>query len=348
MKGKNGQQVRTSSSDVTAVSVPAVGLESAAVRFDLVAEVAQVDAYMQSLVTSPVLTISEPARHVIAAGGKRLRAVLVLLAARLNHYDPARAVAVASAVELIHAASLVHDDLIDQSPRRRGLATVHSKWFRDAALVGGDYLFALAATAIARSGEIGVLECLGRASVKICEGEISLVRDVTPLDEVLEAYYQKIAGKTAVLFEEGLKAAGLVSQASAAEIEALGRYGHNLGMAFQITDDVLDYVGDPARLGKPVGGDLRRRQITLPLIYAANDGMPLALRRTIDRIDDGASPEEIEALLDYVQRSFGIQRAKDDAEHFCRQACQALEVFPASPLRQAMQDIAWSVLARDK
>src|SRR5512143_313986 len=144
-------------------------------RFDLRPEMAEVDDYMESLVTSPVLTVAEPARHVIAAGGKRLRALLVLLTTKLNHHDRTKAIAVASAVELIHASSLVHDDLIDQSPRRRGLATVHSKWYRDAALVGGDYLFALAAMAIVHSGDLRVLEYLGRAAAKICEGEINLV-----------------------------------------------------------------------------------------------------------------------------------------------------------------------------
>lgn len=317
-------------------------------RFDLQQEMAQVDGYMQKLVTSPVLTISEPARHVVSAGGKRVRALLVLLAAKLNHYDPAKAVAVASAVELIHAASLVHDDLIDQSPRRRGLEAVHSKWFRDAALVGGDYLFALAATAIARSGDIRVLECLGRASVKICEGEISLVYHASPLEQALEAYFYKIAGKTAVLFEEGLKAAGVASGASDAEIEALGRYGYSLGMAFQITDDVLDYVGDPQVLGKPVGGDLRRRQITLPLIYAAANGMAPTMRATIDRIDDGAGPDEIEELLAWVQRSVGIERSQQEARRFCQEACDALQVFRASAIRDALEDIVWFVLSREK
>jgi heptaprenyl diphosphate synthase len=307
---------------------------------------AQVDAFMQSLVTSPVLLISQPARHVIQAGGKRLRAALILLAARLNYFDTPRVLAVASAVELIHAASLVHDDLIDQSPRRRGLETVHSKWFRDAALVGGDYLFALAAESIARSGDLRVLECLGRASVRICEGEISVVPDVSPLDEALRAYFTKIAGKTAVLFEEGLKAAGVVSGANEEQIAALGRFGHNLGMAFQITDDILDYVGDPQELGKPVGGDLRRRQITLPLIYAAHQGMPAALRATIDRIDDGASAEEVERLLHWVQTSPAIELARCDAYRYCEEACRALELFPVSEVRSGLEAIAWSVVSR--
>jgi geranylgeranyl pyrophosphate synthase len=330
------------------VSVRSVSPQEIAADFGLQEEMAQVDDYMRSLVTSPVLTMSEPARHVISAGGKRLRALLVLLAAKLNHYDPPKAVAVASAVELIHAATLVHDDVIDQSPRRRGLATVHSKWFRDAALVGGDYLFALSATAIARSGDIRVLDCLGRAAVRICEGEISLVHSVSPLDEALEAYLFKIGGKTAVLFEEGLKAAGVISGASRAEVEALGRYGRNLGMAFQITDDVLDYVGDPAVIGKPVGGDLRRRQITLPLIYAAADGMAPVMRATIDRIDDGATPADIERLLTWIQGSVGIERSRLEARSFCQHACDALYTFPPSAIRDALQGIAWYVLERTK
>ena len=330
------------------VSIRSTGLSEIMARFDLGPEMAQVDDYMESLITSPVLAVAEPARHVLGAGGKRLRALLVLLVTRLNRCDRAKAVAVASAVELIHASSLVHDDLIDQSPRRRGLATVHSKWFRDAALVGGDYLFALAAMATFRSGDLHVLECMSRAAVKICEGEISLVQHATPLDQALDAYFFKIAGKTAVLFEEGLKAAGVVSGASATEIEALGRYGFDLGMAFQITDDVLDYIGDPSVLGKPAGGDLRRRQITLPLIYAAANGMAPALRATLDHIDDGATPSEVEELLAWVQRSVGVERSQQEARRFCQQACDALQVFHPSPIRDALADIAWFVLGRDK
>lgn len=329
-------------------SVRGVNLSEVITRFDLHTDMEQVEDYMQSLVTSPVMTISEPARHVVSAGGKRLRALMVLLAAKLNHYDPSKTVNVAAAVELIHAATLVHDDLIDQSPRRRGLATVHTKWFRDAALVGGDYLFALSATAIARSGDIRVLDCLGRAAVRICEGEISLVHNVSPLDDALEAYLFKIGGKTAVLFEEGLKAAGVVSGASDAEIEALGRYGYSLGMAFQITDDLLDYVGDPVIIGKPVGGDLRRRQITLPLIYAAADGMSPVMRTTIDRIDDGATPDDIDELLAWVQRSVGIERSQQEAQRFCQEACDALRVFPPSAIRDTLEGIAWFVLERKK
>jgi heptaprenyl diphosphate synthase len=338
----------TTNTESALVWVSRASLSEILANSDVHADLARVDAFMQSLVTSPVMNISQPARHVIAAGGKRLRAALVLLAARINTYAAARAIAVASAVELIHAASLVHDDLIDQSPRRRGLETVHSKWFRDAALVGGDYLFALAAEAIARSGDLRVLECLGRASVKICEGEISLVRDVAPFEEALDAYYTKIAGKTAVLFEEGLKAAGVVSQASDVQVAALGRYGHCLGMVFQITDDILDYVGDPAVLGKPVGGDLMRRQITLPLIYAANDGMPAALRQTIARIDDGATPDDIQALLAWVQASTAIQEARTAASRFCEQGCQALSALPASQTRATLEAIIWAVLDRDR
>ena len=286
--------------------------------------------------------------YLLSSGGKRIRPTVTLLAGGMLEADSDSLLNLAAAVELLHTATLVHDDLIDQSPRRRGLETVQTKWFRDAALVGGDYLFALAATAIARSGDIRVLECLGRASVKICEGEISLVQHVIPLDQALDAYFFKIAGKTAVLFEEGLKAAGVASGASDAEVEALGRYGYGLGMAFQITDDVLDYVGDPAVLGKPVGGDLRRRQITLPLIYAAANGMAPTLHATIDRIDNGAGPDEIEELLDWVQRSVGIGRSQQEAHRFCLQACDALQVFPPSAIRDALEDIAWFVLAREK
>jgi len=141
---------------------------------------------------------------------------------------------------------------------------------------------------------------------------------------------------------------GYVSGASAEEVAALGEYGHNVGMAFQIIDDVLDYVGTPQVLGKPVGGDLRRRQITLPLILAANDGMPPYLRRVVDHIDDGATEEDVDRVLAYVQTSPGIEEAVGEAKEYCARACRSLACFSPSEVRERLEDVAWMLLRRQK
>jgi heptaprenyl diphosphate synthase/octaprenyl-diphosphate synthase len=311
-------------------------------------EMASLERYMRGLVTSPVFLLSRPAQHVLTAGGKRIRAAIVFLSARLGGGPVSEAVTyAAAAVELIHAASLVHDDLIDQAPHRRSRPTIHSKWHHDAALLSGDYLFALSAEAIARTGDIRILEFLADASKAICEGEISGVNSVLPLEEALEEYSFKIGCKTAALFEASGKVGALCGGASEGVIACLGRFGYALGMAFQIVDDILDYVGDERTMGKPAGGDLRRGLITLPLIYAvAYDDTDGFLHQVVDRFGDSLQPEEIHQALHRVQISEGPKRAHQDAENYRRQAIEHLQAIGDSATYPLLEDITNLVVER--
>lgn len=311
-------------------------------RLGIAVEMARLEQYIGTLADSPVFLIAEPARHILTSGGKRLRAVLTFLSACSNGRPlPETAVYAAAAVELVHAASLVHDDLIDQSPHRRGRPTIHEKWNHDAALLAGDYIFALAARAIAAAGDLRVMAYIAEAAAAVCEGEISGVDQVEPLEEALAAYTFKIGHKTAALFEAAAKVGAACGECSADEIAALGRFGYALGMAFQIMDDVLDYVGDEQTLGKPAGSDLRRGLITLPLIYAvAHDDSDGFLRQVVARLGNAATSQEIAEALRRVRASSGPARAQEEAERYRQEALRHLGTAVAGPRRAGLEEIA--------
>jgi heptaprenyl diphosphate synthase/octaprenyl-diphosphate synthase len=317
-------------------------------RLGIAAEMAKLERYIGGLVTSPVFVLSQPARHILTAGGKRLRAALAFLAARpAGGPVPESAIYAAAAVELIHAASLVHDDLIDQSPHRRGRPTIHEKWHHDVALLAGDYLFALAARSITLAGSVAVMDHISAAAAAVCEGEITNVDEIEPLADALESYAFKIGHKTAALFEAAGKVGAVCGGADEGTIAALGRFGRAVGMAFQIVDDVLDYVGEEEKLGKPAGGDLRRGLITLPLIYAvAYDDPAGFLRRTVDRFGDTLAPEEFARALRQVQASSGPDRARRDAARYCDEGRQYLALVPSGEARAALEEIARQVVER--
>lgn len=317
-------------------------MEDSFVRLGIAAEMAGLERYIAGLVDSPVLLLAEPGRYILGAGGKRLRAALTLLAARANGGPiPETACHAAAAVELIHAASLVHDDLIDQSPHRRGRPTIHEKWNHDAALLAGDYLFALAARELAQTGDVRVIQHIAEAAAAICEGEISTVDRAEPLPEALAAYTFKIGHKTAALFAAAGKVGSLCGGAEEEKSAALGRFGYALGMAFQIVDDVLDYLGDERALGKPAGSDLRRGLITLPLIYAvAHDDADGFLRQVTGRLGGQAGPEELAAALERVRTSAGPQRALLEAERYRQEALAHLPMAVSGPVRASLEEVA--------
>jgi heptaprenyl diphosphate synthase len=291
---------------------------------------------------SPV--IAAASAHTVRAGGKRLRAALVLLAGKLAHYSLDRVIHPAASAELIHAASLVHDDLVDQASQRRGRVTVHTRWDNDVALMVGDYFFALAAGEMALSPDPRIITFYAHAVQTIVEGELSPVTIVEPFAAALDQYIYKTGCKTAALFEAACKAGITATGGSPADIEALGQFGYNLGIAFQIVDDVLDFVGDERTLGKPAGNDLRQGTITLPLIHAVANGGGDILHDVVSasQPDD----DELRRAIDEVVRVGGVDMAIADAEHYMRQALIHLERFPASPARQALYEITRFMLAR--
>jgi heptaprenyl diphosphate synthase/octaprenyl-diphosphate synthase len=312
---------------------------------NLLADLEKVDQIIVERVRPRLSVLQAASRHILTSGGKRVRAALTLLAAQLGRYDLDRVLHSAAAVELIHAASLVHDDLVDEAERRRGTVTVHMRWDGDVALMIGDYLFALAAAEMALAPDARIIEFFSRGVMTICEGELSPVTHLAPLEVALDQYLFKIGAKTAALFEAACKAGVVCGGGSSAQVDALGRFGHELGLAFQIVDDVLDYTGDPAKLGKPAGNDLREGTITLPLIYAIEAGGGPDLAAVIDLTppDDA----RIDWAIDEVRRLGGAQRALADARRYADSALAHLDAFPDSAAKHALGEIARFVVSRE-
>ncbi len=314
-------------------------------RAGLGADLQAVEQLLLDRTASRSELISAASAHTVRSGGKRLRAALALLAARLGSYQLPRVIHAASAVELIHAASLVHDDLVDKTDRRRGRVTVHSRWDSDVALMVGDYFFALASAEMARSPDPRIITYYAAAVQTIVEGELSPVTDAEPLETALGQYYFKTGAKTASLFEAPCKAGMAAGGGTEAQIAALGRYGYDVGMAFQIVDDVLDFVGDERTLGKPAGNDLRQGTITLPLIYALEATRSPRLRAIVETINPTDST--LAAAIAEVIVAGGVERALAEARQLVDRAVQQLAEFPASPAKRALIELAHFTVDRE-
>lgn len=313
-------------------------------RADLGDDLATVEHVLQQRTASSSRLLAEAGAHTVAAGGKRLRAALVLLAARLGDYNLARAARPAVAIELLHAASLVHDDLVDHAMRRRGRVTVHARWDSHVALMLGDYFFAVSANELAAEPDPRIIRFYADAARTVVEGELHPVTQLEPIDVALAQYRYKIGCKTAALFEAACKSGIAVAGGAPEQIEALGHFGYDLGLAFQIVDDVLDFIGDEVVLGKPAGNDLREGTLTLPLIYAvAQSGDPLL--REIARTARPSSAD-VPQLVAAVIEAGGAERAMEEARQTAARALTHLSAFPLSSAMRALSDICDFVLNR--
>lgn len=289
-------------------------------------DLARVDDIILERISAQSAVIRAAGDSVGGSAGKRLRAALTLLSAHLGYYDLGRVIHAAAAVELIHSASLVHDDLIDEAERRRGLAAIRTRWNSDVALMVGDYLFALAASEMALAPDPRIIAYFSQAVMTICEGELAPVTSLTPASQAVEQYMYKIGCKTAALFEAGCKAGLVCGGGTQEQVDALGRFGYDLGLAFQIVDDLLD-----------MGGDLREGTITLPLIHAVATGADPRLSALIDQEapDDAA----IAWAISEIQRVGGDASAMAEARRFAARALTHLHLFPDSAARQASEMI---------
>ncbi|HJZ46375.1 MAG TPA: polyprenyl synthetase family protein [Roseiflexaceae bacterium] len=313
-------------------------------RADLSDDLAAIEHILLQRTASNSRLLAAAGAHTVAAGGKRLRAALVLLAARLGEYQLVRAARPAVAIELLHAASLVHDDLVDHTLRRRGRVTVHARWDSHVALMLGDYFFAVSANELAAEPDPRIIRFYADAAHTVVEGELRPVTQLEPIEIALAQYRYKIGCKTAALFEAACKAGIAVAGGAPEQIEALGKFGYDLGLAFQIVDDVLDFTGDEATLGKPAGNDLREGTLTLPLIYAvAQDGSPLL--REVARTAR-PDPTQVPQLVAAVLAAGGAERAMGEARQTAERAIEHLSGFAPSSVMHALSDICDFVLNR--
>lgn len=295
--------------------------------------------------------VAELLRYVFKAGGKRLRPSLVFLAARLGseRVDPDRVRDLAAAVETLHTATLVHDDLVDGSLLRRGLPTLNVRWSAGATVLAGDWLFARAAAFAADTENVAVMKIFARTLGTLTNGELRQLfgRDGVPTDE---EYAYRIYAKTASLFEASTEAAGALVGLSAEQVAALATYGRELGNAFQVVDDLLDFTGDPERLGKPVGSDLRSGQVTLPVMrhLARHPDAASWLHSGGGRAVESADEHEVAALVEAVRSdALALEETRVAARDHIGRALGALDVLPAVEATRGLARIARYAIARD-
>ena len=291
--------------------------------------------------------IPQVTAHLVEAGGKRLRPMLTLAAADLCGYDGEYDVHLAATVEFIHTATLLHDDVVDESAQRRGRPTANLLWDNKSSVLVGDYLFARAFQLMVEPGSLRVLDILANASATIAEGEVLQLTAARDLATTEDIYLQVVRGKTAALFSAATEVGGVIAAAPEDQIKALFDYGDALGIAFQIVDDLLDYQGDTKATGKNVGDDFRERKLTLPVIkaIAAADTEERAFwKRVIEKGDqrDG----DLDHALGLLQAHGALDQTRREALEWATRAKAALASLPEHPVRQMLLDLADYVVAR--
>ena len=290
--------------------------------------------------------IPEVTAHLVEAGGKRLRPMLTLAAARMCGYDGPYHVHLAATVEFIHTATLLHDDVVDESSQRRGRPTANLLWDNTSSVLVGDYLFARSFQLMVETGSMRVLDILANASATIAEGEVLQLTAAADLATTEEIYFKVVRGKTAALFSAAMEVGGVIAAADEAVVKALFDYGDALGISFQIVDDLLDY-GGTAAIGKNLGDDFRERKLTLPVIraIAAGDADERAFwDRTIAK---GRQVEgDLAQAMAILKRHGSMESTRDTAIAWAEKAKTALAVVPDHALRTMLADLADYVVAR--
>ncbi|MDE3078547.1 MAG: polyprenyl synthetase family protein [Paracoccaceae bacterium] len=291
--------------------------------------------------------IPEVTAHLVEAGGKRLRPMLTLAAARLCGYGGPYHIHLAATVEFIHTATLLHDDVVDESAQRRGRPTANLLWDNKSSVLVGDYLFSRSFQLMVETGSLRVLDILANASATIAEGEVLQLTAAQDLRTDESIYMQVIRGKTAALFSAATEVGGVIAGAPEEQVKALYAYGDALGIAFQIVDDLLDYGGASATIGKNVGDDFRERKLTMPVIkaVAAADAEERAFwTRTIEK---GQQAEgDLEHAMALLQRHGALEATRSAALGWAETAKTALAHLPAGDLRDMLTDLADYVVAR--
>ena len=291
--------------------------------------------------------IPEVTAHLIGAGGKRLRPMLTLASARLMGYSGPWHVHLAATVEFIHTATLLHDDVVDESRQRRGRPTANLLWDNKSSVLVGDYLFARSFQLMVEPGNMRTLEILANASATIAEGEVLQLTAAQDLATDESVYLQVVRGKTAALFSAATEVGGVIAGGSADQVRALFDYGDALGIAFQIVDDLLDYGGATDTIGKNVGDDFRERKLTLPVIKAVARATPEERAFWARTIEAGDQREgDLDHALSLLARHGAMEAARRDALDHAARARAALEVLPQHPIRDLLSDLAEFVVSR--
>ena len=313
------------------------------------ADLEAVEVEIRRELDSRVPLIQEMGGYIAGAGGKRLRPILLLLAARLAGARGGRPVRLACVVELLHTATLIHDDVVDQAPLRRGRPSANARWGDDASVLVGDHLYSKSFDLLVRDNDRAIMETLARATVSMTEAEVfQLDRKRSGITSEAD-YVQIITQKTASFISACCRIGGLLGKIAEGPLDALTRYGLDVGIAFQISDDSLDFVADQDRLGKAIGADLREGKRTLPLIAMLERAKPADAERVREILRHGAlDPAEIEEIRRLVLEHDGVDYARERAQAYAQAAKQDLAAFPPSEERDLLTLVADFVVDRDR
>ncbi|NPV53267.1 MAG: polyprenyl synthetase family protein [Firmicutes bacterium] len=317
---------------------------------EIVADMEKVEERLRELASAQSRFIGDLCRYLIAGGGKRIRPLLVILSARFFPHDPEGAIEVAATTELIHMASLIHDDIIDGARTRRGRETVNALWGNHVSVLAGDFLFARALTTLGRldhDGRLGLVRLMSEAIAVMCEGEIEQTCQTFNCDLTEADYMDQIRKKTAHLMGVSCYAGAIIGRAPERQARAMMRYGLELGCAFQITDDLLDFTGEEGATGKPAGLDLLSGVLTLPVLYMLRD---VRFSPEVKRILAGRQPsrDDIKTVCEWARASGALDYAYQRAGHHVEEAKACLAEMPDGFSKTYLEAVADQVLIRDR
>lgn len=306
------------------------------------------NTYFKALLQTKVSLLNLILKYVTSKKGKQLRPVLVFLAAQASGGVTQRAYIGAALVELLHTATLIHDDVVDEASERRGLASINAKWNNKIAVLVGDYLLSKGLISAIEAGEFEFLVVTSKAVKRMSEGELLSIDKSRSSSYDEETYFKIISDKTASLLSTCCEIGALSSSNNQEYREAMRDYGEAIGIAFQIRDDIFDYTSRSSLIGKPVGNDLKEKKITLPLIYSLNNSPDKEKSSIIKLIKRGKLKKaEVNTIIEFVQQKKGIEYAEKIATEYIRKAQVSLGVFPESPAKESLLRFTEFVLTRD-
>jgi len=309
-------------------------------------DLAKVKESLRSIIKVDFPWLSEQLGYVVRGGGKGIRPVLTLLAGKFYNYNLKYLLPMAVSVELMHTATLVHDDAIDKSGIRRGRPTIYKMWGEEPAVLLGDYLLAKAGESVSDTQNPRVIKLFSQTLATISSGELSQFLGAFKLEQTRQYYFRRIASKTASLFSLATESGAILSEAPEKSVTALKEYGHNLGIAFQIVDDILDFIGTEDELGKPIGSDLAQGTLTLPtmlLLERYPENNPVK-----SLFENKDKQKNVELAIELIRNSSIVEECYAVASEYCTKAYQNLSLLPENSSRQALTDLTNYVIVRKK
>jgi octaprenyl-diphosphate synthase len=306
----------------------------------------KLDTVIRNDLSSNVVLINQIGEYIVSAGGKRIRPLLTLLCGRIAGIKDNDLIhQIAAMIEYIHTATLLHDDVVDESGLRRGRKTSNAVFGNAASVLVGDFIYTRAFQMMVKSDSIRVLDVMAKSTNQISEGEVLQLLNIGRSDLTEKEYFEVIKYKTAILFEASARVAAIIANTSSKEEEALANYAINIGTAFQIVDDILDYTGDSNSMGKNVGDDLLEGKVTLPLIYLLKNGSALEQQKIKDAIDK-PNTAEVDFIISAIKNSGAIKYCSNLAQHYVDSAISELTIFPDSEYKDAMIELSHSAVER--